>query len=59
MFDKYLACQKKTFPVEKVKANYNFSGFASVLINVPICLQNLSQKSDLLAKLFGWVLGDC
>ena len=30
-----------------------------MLINVPICLRNLSQRSDSLAKGFGWVLGDC
>ena len=28
----------------KLKANYNFTGFALMLINVPICLRNLSQN---------------
>ena len=41
------------------KANYNFIGFAFMLINVPICLRNLSQKSDSIAKCFGWALVDC
>ena len=30
-----------------------------MLINVPICLWNLSQKSDSIAKCFGWALVDC
>ena len=30
-----------------------------MLTNVPICLRHLSQKSDSLAKFFGWVLVNC
>ena len=63
--DKYLVCQSKHYRLKKKEENYNFSGFAFMYINVPICLRNLSKKirfpCEMLwlsaGRLLTWVVG--